>query len=77
MGDHGLSDLSAAPEEIDLTAEGLARIARTAEQFVDDNQLVGATTIVARRGKVAHFATCTDRKFDSRWGCVGPPGRRV
>ncbi len=38
-----------------MSAEGLERICATAQKFIDDEQLAGAVTIVARRGKVAHF----------------------
>ena len=50
-----ISDLTAAPHEVGLSAEGLERITATTQQFIDDELLAGAVTIVARRGKVAHF----------------------
>ncbi len=50
-----LHDLTAAPHEVGMSAEGLERITVTAQKFIDDEQLAGAVTIVARRGKVAHF----------------------
>ena len=50
-----ISDLSAAPHEVELSAEGLERITATAQKFIDDEKLAGAVTIVGRRGKVAHF----------------------
>ena len=53
--DNGISKLSAAPYEVGLSAKRLARISATAQAFVDDGQLAGAVTVVARRGKVAHF----------------------
>ena len=48
-------DLTAAPHEVGLSAEGLERITATAQKFIDDELLAGAVTIVARHGKVAHF----------------------
>ena len=53
----GISSLTAAPHEVGLSAQGLKRITQAAQQFIDDQQLAGAITIVARRGKVAHFET--------------------
>lgn len=51
------SNLSAAPNEVGLSAEHLAPISATAQAFIDDGQLAGAVTVVARHGKVAHFET--------------------
>ena len=48
-------NLIAAPHEVGLSAKRLARISTTSQQFIDEEQLAGAVTIVARRGKVVHF----------------------
>ena len=48
-------NLSAAPYEVGLSVERLACISATAQRFIDDKQLAGAVTVVARRGKVAHL----------------------
>ena len=53
--DDGISKLRAAPHEIGLSAKWLARIFATAQQFIDDRQLAGAVTVVARHGKVAYL----------------------
>ena len=53
--DDGISELGATPQEVGLSAKGLARISATAQQLIDDKQLAGAVTVVARRGKVAHL----------------------
>ena len=53
--DNGISSFSAALHEVGLSAKRLARISATAQQFIDDGQLAGAVTVVARCGKVAHF----------------------
>ena len=45
----------AAPQEVGLSAEGLAKIDAEVQKFLDKKQLAGAVTIVARRGKVAYF----------------------
>ena len=55
--DDGISKLTATPHAVGLSADRLARIPATAQAFIDDGQLAGAVTVVARRGKVAHFET--------------------
>jgi CubicO group peptidase (beta-lactamase class C family) len=49
------SNLSAAPHEVGLSAKGLARISATAQRFINDGQLAGMVTVVARRGKVVYL----------------------
>ena len=53
--DSNLSDLTAAPHKVGLSAERLERISSTAQGFIDEGQVAGAVTLVARHGKVAHF----------------------
>lgn len=55
--DNNLLGLTAAPHEVGLSAEQLERISSTAQGFIDRGELAGAVTLVARRGKVAHFET--------------------
>ncbi len=43
------------PEEIGLSAERLKRISPFMQRYVDSSKLAGTITMVARRGKVAHF----------------------
>ena len=50
-----IADLSAAPHEVELSAERLKHISSTAQRFIDEGEVAGAVTLVARRGKVAHF----------------------
>ena len=47
--------LTAAPQEVGLSAKRLERISTTTRQFIDEERLAGAVTVVARRGKVAYF----------------------
>lgn len=49
------SNLTAAPHKIGLSEKQLGRISATTQKFVDEERLAGAVTLVARRGKVAHF----------------------
>ena len=55
--DSNLSDLTAAPYEVGLSAEQLERISSVTQGFIDEGQLAGAVTLVARHGRVAHFET--------------------
>jgi len=55
LKDDGTSELRAAPHEVGFSAKGLARISTAAQQFIDDRQLAGAVTVVARRGRIAHL----------------------
>ena len=50
-------NLIAAPHEVGLSAKRLACISTTSRKFIDQKRLAGAVTVVARRGKVAHFKT--------------------
>ncbi len=45
----------AAPEEVGLSSERLARIRASYQQDVDRGELAGVVTLVARRGRIAHF----------------------
>ena len=53
--DGSLFSLTASPHEVGLSAERLEHISSAAQGFIDEGQLAGAVTVVARRGKVAHF----------------------
>jgi CubicO group peptidase (beta-lactamase class C family) len=45
------------PETVGLSAERLQRINQLVESKIKDGKLVGAITLVARRGKIVHFET--------------------
>jgi CubicO group peptidase (beta-lactamase class C family) len=45
----------ATPEEVGLSSERLERIDSAMQDYVDRDKLAGMITVVARRGKVAHF----------------------
>ena len=49
------SNLIAAPHEVGLSVERLEGISTITQQLIDEERLAGAVTVVARRGKVAHF----------------------
>ena len=44
-----------APEDVGLSAKRLQRIGEMIERAIDAQQISGAVTVVARRGRVAHF----------------------
>ena len=44
---------TALPQDVGLSAEKLQRIGPAVQQFIDDEQVAGAVTMVARQGKVA------------------------
>ena len=47
----------AAPADVGLSEAGLARIDALMQTMVGEGELAGAVTLVARHGKVAHFAS--------------------
>lgn len=49
------SYLTATPQEAGLSAKQLKRISTTSQKLIGEDRLAGAVTVVARRGKVAHF----------------------
>lgn len=52
---HATELKSARPESVGLSSERLERIRPFMQAYVDNNQLAGVVTLIARRGKVAHF----------------------
>jgi len=45
----------AKPEEVGLSTERLKRIGEAVQRHIDANNVAGAVTLVARRGRIAHF----------------------
>lgn len=56
---------TARPEKVGMSSERLARIGPVMQQYVDDGELVGAVTMVARHGKVVHFEKFGDLNKDT------------
>ena len=54
-GNNNLRGLTAMPDEVGLSTKRLERISSTTQRFIDEGQVAGAVTLVARRGKVVHF----------------------
>lgn len=44
-----------SPEDVGLSSERLQYLTSTFQDYVDDNELPGATILVARKGKIAYF----------------------
>ena len=47
---------TARPESVGISSQRLARIDEYFQRFIDDNQIAGAVTLVARHGKVVHHS---------------------
>ena len=47
----------ATPAEVGLSADRMAQLKDHIAAYVDSGRLVGATTLVAKKGKIAHFET--------------------
>ena len=45
----------AKPEDVGLSTERLQRINEVIQRYIDSNQISGAVTLVARKGRIAHF----------------------
>ena len=54
------------PEEAGMSAERLERIRPVMQGYVDDGQLPGFLTVVARRGKIVHFETIGMRDVENK-----------
>ncbi len=45
----------AKPEEVGLSTERLQRINEVIQRYIDSNQISGAVTLVARKGRIVHY----------------------
>jgi len=64
LQEHGLP--MAAPEDVGVSAERLQEIAPTLQGYVDKGQLPGFLTVIARKGKIAHFETIGMRDVENK-----------
>ena len=46
----------AEPESVGMSSERLQRVDEYFQRFIDDNQIVGAVTLIARKGRVVHHS---------------------
>ena len=65
-GAGGAIPAAAKPEDVGFATERLPRIHETVQRYLDTKQLAGAVTLVARRGRVAHFEAHGVMDFDSK-----------
>jgi CubicO group peptidase (beta-lactamase class C family) len=56
----------AAPERVGLSAERLERLSDALQQYVDEDQVAGSVTLVARRGSVAYFEAFGERDREAK-----------
>ncbi|HEY7466295.1 MAG TPA: serine hydrolase domain-containing protein [Dehalococcoidia bacterium] len=52
-----VQQIEAAPEDVGLSSEGMARLKRHVQSYVEAGKFPGAISMVQRRGKVVHFET--------------------
>ncbi len=57
---------TAAPESVGLSTERLERLSDALQKYIDDGQLAGSVTLVARRGNVAYFEAFGQRDREAR-----------
>lgn len=57
---------AARPEDVGMASSRLPRIHDTVQRYLDAGQLAGAVTLVARRGRVAHFEAHGVMDLDSK-----------
>ena len=55
----------ASPDEVGMSAAGLARIGPAMQAYVDDGRLAAAMTMVARRGRVVHWEAVGTRDLSA------------
>ena len=59
----------AKAETVGMSSKRLERINAFIKDYVDTNQIAGAVTLVARKGKIVHFEAqgWRDKEESSRW----------
>src|SRR5579863_4597010 len=63
---HGQELPTAAPEEVGLSADKLARIKPAIQSMIDRQRVAGALTLVARHGKVVYVEAAGWRDIDAK-----------
>ena len=57
--------VEAQPEEVGISSEGMARLKRHVQGYIDAGKFPGAISMVQRRGKVVHFETYGQRDIET------------
>jgi CubicO group peptidase (beta-lactamase class C family) len=60
-----VQQIEASPEDVGLSVEGMTRLKRHVQAYVDAGKFPGAISMVQRRGKVVHFATYGRRDLEA------------
>ena len=60
-----VQQIEASPEDVGLSSEGMARLTRHVQAYVDAGKFPGAISMVQRRGKVVHFQTYGRRDIEA------------
>ncbi|HVR31038.1 MAG TPA: serine hydrolase domain-containing protein [Thermoanaerobaculia bacterium] len=55
----------AAPADVGMSEEGLAKLSAAMREMVDQGELAGVLTVVARHGKIVHFETVGQQDLDA------------
>ena len=61
-----VQQIEASPEDVGLSSEGMARLTRHVQAYVDAGKFPGAISMVQRRGQVVHFQTYGRRDVEAR-----------
>ena len=56
----------AAPDSVGLSTERLERLSDALQKYVDDGQVAGSVTLVARRGSIAYFEAFGERDREAK-----------
>ena len=60
-------DLAVAkPEDVGMSSERLTRLSKAMQKVIDDGQLAGITTMIARHGKIVHFETFGNQNLEAK-----------
>ena len=75
---------TAEPEAVGMSSERLERLDTVMQGYVERNEVAGAVTLVARRGKVVHFSAAGQRDaagrvnaFETAFRVTTPRSRRA
>src|SRR5437667_9447145 len=60
-----VQQIEASSEEVGLSSEGMARLTRHVQAYVDAGKFPGAISMIQRRGKVVHFQTYGQRDLEA------------
>src|SRR5262249_33681111 len=60
-----VQQIEASPEDVGLSLDGMARLTRHVQAYVDAGKFPGAISVVQRRGKVVHFQTYGQRDLEA------------